>query len=258
MQGRGMPRSESVRPIMKISIFLLAVSSVTAYAGDTTISRMLDEKLNTAQRNNACFELGGTHSPEAIAAWARALENSVVRACAARNLREAGAVEKLRSALESSDSEIRATAARELGALAKPELIEPLALAARDPNLMVATNAIEGLSYYKDRSVLPYLLNLSESGGMVAAMALSRAVQFQDPSVVAVARRLMTSKDVTLRLAALRAIGDLGDSSDLPALRTLAAKAENVTSGGRGFGLVPSLDLSHAAQNAIRQIESRS
>jgi hypothetical protein len=43
----------------------------------------------------------------------------------------------------------------------------------------------------------------------------------------------------------------------LPALRELAAKAERAAPAGRGFGLVPAIDLSRAAQNAIRQIESR-
>ena len=88
-------------------------------------------------------------------------------------------------------------------------------------------------------------------------MALSRAVEIADPRVLPVARRMMATKDVPLRLAALRAIGDLGNSSDFPALRVLAAKAENATPGGRGFGLMPALDLSRAAQNAIRQIEQR-
>jgi hypothetical protein len=67
----------------------------------------------------------------------------------------------------------------------------------------------------------------------------------------------MGARDVPLRLAALRAIGDLGDVSDLPGLMELAAKAESATSTGRGFGLVPALDLSRAAQNAILQIEAR-
>ena len=91
----------------------------------------------------------------------------------------------------------------------------------------------------------------------MGTLALSRAVQFQDPGVLAVARRLLASKDVTMRLIALRAIADLGNNSDLPALRGLAAKAEQVAPNGRGFGLMPALDLSRAAQNAIRQIESR-
>jgi HEAT repeat protein len=242
---------------MKTTILILTLATCTAYAQDRPVERMLDEKRNVSQRNDACYELRDVRSSEAISALARALESPAVRACAARALREAGAVEQLNAALREPDPDIRAVAARELGLLARPELIEPLAREARDTNLMVATNALEGLSQYQDARVLPYLLNLAENGGLVAAMALSRAVQFNDPSVLAVARRLMAAKDIPLRLAALRAIGDLGDSSDLPLLRELAARAESVSAGGRGFGLVPSLDISRAAQNAIRQIESR-
>jgi hypothetical protein len=84
-----------------------------------------------------------------------------------------------------------------------------------------------------------------------------RAVEFADTGVLPVARLMMATKDVPLRLAPLRAIGDLGNPSDLPTLRTLAAKAESATPSGRGFGLMPALDLSRAAQNAIHQIEQR-
>jgi len=242
---------------MKITILVFGLACLAAHAQDSPSARMLDPKLNVAQRNNACYELRGSGSPEAIAAMARALEAPDVRACAARNLREAGAVDELKTALTASDPEMRAAAARELGALGRPELIEPLAQAARDPNLIVATNALEGLSQYQDASVLPALLSLAEGGGPVAAMALSRAVEFNDPGVLSVARKLMATRDVTLRLAALRAIADFGDSADLPALHELAAKAERAAPSGRGFGLVPAIDLSRAAQNAIRQIEGR-
>jgi len=240
------------------TLFSLLLLCFALHAQETNISRMLDAKLNISQRNDACYALRDARSPEVLAAFVHALASPAVRACAARNLREAGAVDQLKSALAGSDPEVRATAVRELGAMAKPELMELLAETARDPNLMIATNAFQGLSYYQDRAVLPYLLNLADKGGLVAAMALSRAVQFADPSVLTVARRVMSTKDVSLRLAALRAIGDLGDSSDLPALRQLAAKAESAAPAGRGFGLVPPLDLSRAAQNAIRQILSRS
>jgi HEAT repeat protein len=244
---------------MKLCIPLFWMISVGLRADDAVISRMLDDKLNVAERNDACYALREDHSPEAVAGFARALDRPAVRACAARNLRAAGAVEQLKTALAGSDPEIRMIAARELGALMRPELMDLLAQIARDPNLMVATNALQGLSYYQDAAVLPYLLSLAESGGMVAAQALSRAMQFGGPHVLAVSRRLLlATKDVPLRLAALRAIGDLGDTSDIPALRELAAKGETAAPAGRGFGLVPSLDLSRAAQNAIRQIESRS
>jgi len=242
---------------MKTAILIITAASLTLSAQDSPASRMLDLKLNIAQRNDACYELRGARSPEIIAALAHGLKSPLVRACAARNLREAGAVDELKTALAGDDPEVRAAAARELGAAAKPELMALLAQTARDPNLIVASNAFEGLTFYQDHGVLPYLLDLAAAGGPVAAMALSRAVEFADPSVLPVARRMMATKDVPLRLAALRAIGDLGNSSDLPALRVLAAKAENATPGGRGFGLIPALDLSRAAQNAIHQIEQR-
>jgi len=242
---------------MKSSILIFTFASLGLYGQDARISRMLDDQLNVAQRNDACYELQGARSAEAIAAMSRALDVPTLRSCAARNLREAGAVDDLKRALAGSDPEIRAVAARELGALARPELMEMLFQTARDSNLVVATSAFEGLTNYQDPAVLPHLLDLADGGGLVAAMALSRAVQFHDARVLPVARRMEDSKDVPLRLAALRAIGDLGDASDLPALQKLAAKAENVVANGRGFGLVPALDLSRAAQNAIRQIESR-
>lgn len=243
--------------ILVLSGACLSIACLTLSAQDSPASRMLDPKLNIAQRNDACYELRGARSPEVIAALAHALEIPLVRACAARNLREAGDIDELKTALAGDDPEVRAAAARELGALAKPELLDLLARTARDPNLLVASNAFEGLSFYQDLGVLPYLLNLAAGGGPVAAMALSRAVEFADPGVLPVARRIMATKDVPLRLAALRAIGDLGNASDLPALRALAAKAENAVPGTRGFGLMPALDLSRAAQNAIRQIEQR-
>jgi HEAT repeat protein len=243
--------------MMRFAVLILTVISFSLHAEDTPVSRMLDDKLTVAQRNDACFELRVVHSTVVTTALKLALAEPVVRSCAARNLRESGAVDELKAALADNDPEIRAVAARELGMLARPELVEPLAQMARDPNLLVAINSLEALAQYQDRSALPYLLSLAESGGLVGAMALSRAVQFQEPAVLAVARQLMKARDVPLRLAALRAIGDLGDASDLPGLKELAAKAESATSTGRGFGLVPALDLSRAAQNALRQIERR-
>ena len=242
---------------MKTAILVFSAACLASPAQDGSAARMLDPKLNVAQRNNACYELRGAASPESIAALARALETPNVRSCAARNLREAGAVDELKTALAASDPDVRAAAARELGALSRPDLIESLTGTARDPNLIVATNALEGLAQYQDPGVLQALFGLAEAGGPVAAMALSRAVQFGDPGVLTVARKLMATRDVTLRLAALRAIGDFGDAVDLPALRELAARSERAAPAGRGFGLVPAIDLSRAAQNAIRQIESR-
>jgi hypothetical protein len=244
---------------MKYIIFLFASLSMCAQSGQDAarITRMLDGKLNVSQRNDACFELRGAKSREVIDAMFRALDSSPVLACAVRNLREAGAVEELKKALAGDEPEIRAVAARELGALMLPEMLPVLTQVARDPNLAVATGAFHGLAQYQDRAVLPYLLELVPASGIVGTMALNRAIAFQDPSIVAVARRMLKTSDPPMHLVALRAIGELGDDSDLPKLTELAAKSEQLMAGGRGFGFAPAVDLSMAARNAIRMIERR-
>ncbi len=241
---------------MKYTIFLVTALSLCAQ-DDARIARLLDGKWSASRRNDACFELRGVKSKPVVDAMYRALESPPVLACAARNLREAGAVEELKKALAGDEPEIRAVAARELGALLLPEMLPVLAQAARDPNLSVATGAFQGLAQYQDRTVLPYLLDLVPASGIVGTMALNRAIQFQDPAIVAVARRMLKTSDPPMHLVALRAIGELGDASDLPKLTELAAKSQPLMAGGRGFGFAPAVDLSMAARNAIRMIEKR-
>ena len=72
------------------------------------------------------------------------------------------------------------------------------------------------------------------------------------------ARRFLAGKDVGGRLAALGALADFGDGTDLPALRELAKENEEMTAGGRGFGLMPSISLGRAAKTAVVKIEARS
>jgi hypothetical protein len=114
-----------------------------------------------------------------------------------------------------------------------------------------------GLGQYHDRAVLPYLLDLAASGGAMGVAALSRAAQFDEPATLPVARKLLSSKDPAGKLIALLVVGDCGDAGDLPKLRELAAKSEPVGTRGRGFGLMPALDVSRAAKNAIESIQKR-
>src|SRR6476660_6422637 len=109
---------------MRIALLIVTLGSFSIHAEDARASRMLDEKLTVAQRNDACFELRVVHSPAVTAALKSALADQAVRSCAARNLRESGAVDELKAELRNSDPEIRAVAARELGMLARPELVE--------------------------------------------------------------------------------------------------------------------------------------
>ena len=239
---------------MKRFYVLLLCSA--AWAATDPAGRMLDDKLTAAQRNNACLALRGDHSPEAIGAMRGALASDAVRTCAARNLREAGAVEELKSALAAPQPEVRAVAARELGAFEKPELIPLLVKAAHDPSMLVATNAVMGLGQYHERAVLPDLLALAAGGGAAGAAALSRAAQIDEPAALPEARRLLAGNDIAAKLIAMVIVGDCGDQSDLAGLREIAAKNQSLSSG-RGFGLLPSLNLGRAARNAIEAIEKR-
>ena len=219
---------------------------------------MMDPNLTVAQRNEACYELRGVPAPEVAAAMRRALADSTVRACAGTNLRTAGAIEALKNALGDEDFQVRALAARELGRFEDPELLPLLTAAARDPQLLVAANAIEGLASYRDPVVVPYLLEIARGGGLIGTSALSRALLFHDPRTLEVARRLLEHNDVSDKLAAMRALGEMGDATDVPPLREIAEKETSMISAkGRGFGLMPAISLSRAAQTAIEQIEAR-
>lgn len=222
------------------------------------IATMQDTSLTVAQRNDACYELRGVTAPEAIQAMRAALRDSKVRPCAGLNLRAANAIDELKDALKDDDFEVRALAARQLGSFEKPELLPLIAAAARDPQLIVGANAVEGLANYRDPAVLPYLLDLAKLGGIVGTAALNRALEFHDGRVVDAARALIDHPDVSDKLAGMRALALLGDASDLPRLREIARKeTELVASQNRGFGLMPAISVSRAAQTTIEAIEKR-
>jgi len=240
---------------MKI-VFAVAAAALPMLAG--SFETFTDNSLNYTQRNTACFALRGNKEPETIAAMREALDNSNLQSCAGTNLRVAGAVSELLSALEQDkDPTARAVAARELGTLQKPEYLAPLRKAAEDRDVLVASNAIEGLMRYEDRSSAPQLRQISMLGGVMTALALDILIDWHDTQVASIGRALMTHKEPGDELVGIRAVGLTGDSSDLPALRTLEKDDTMLGAGRRGFGLMPAVSISHAARTAIQNIERR-
>ncbi|HLJ16726.1 MAG TPA: HEAT repeat domain-containing protein [Bryobacteraceae bacterium] len=239
------------------TIVYLAMGIAAAGAPDP-VTRMNDQAVTVAQRNDACFALRGNTSAETIAALRQALNDAKLRACAGENLRVAGAVDALRGALSDEDAEVRALAARELGTFQKPELLEALARMTRDPQLLVSSNALEALFEYPAPIAQPYLVDLANRGGLVGQMALERLAQSGDLEAAAIARRLVTKRDIGNMLAGMRVLGELGDTSDLPALEIIARKdTEEISPKGRGFGLMPAISLSRAARTAMAAIQAR-
>jgi HEAT repeat protein len=222
------------------------------------IATMLDPAATVAQRNDACFALRGNTSSEAVQALEKALADKVVRTCAARDLREAHAVDALITALAGTDPDIRIAAARELGELHDARSLEPLGSAALDTNMMVASSAISALGAYSGKSAMPHLLRAAVQPSVAGLTALEEAARLHDPAVLPIARNILVKGDIAAQVVALTVLADFGDASDLPRLRELAAASDPVYSRGRGFGFMPPIDLGRAAQNSIAKITARS
>ncbi len=211
-----------------------------------------------ATKADDCFALRGDRSPEAVAYMSRALEDPDIRSCAAENLRVIEAVEPLSRALTSKNPETRAAAARVLGTFRRNELIGQLAAVAADENLLAASNGFAALANYDAPAVIPALDQLARKGGMIGDLALDRLLKLDSSSALAAARDLLQHGTIADRLYALRIIGERGDSSDLPALKKIAAEnTEKLESPSRGFGFMPAINLSRAANTAIESIRSR-
>lgn len=227
---------------------------MTAAAIALLVAAMMDDTATIAQRNDACYALRGQRSAEVVSALQGALAAKSVRACAARDLREAGAVDALVAALSSSDADTQMAAARELAELRDPRALEPLGRVALSDNVLLASSAISALGAYDPKTALPYLLRAAGQSSVSSIAALEQAARSRHPAVLALARRLLDKGEVAAQVIALAIIADLGDAADLPKLRELAAHSDPVYSRGRGFGFMPPIDVARAAQTAIDKI----
>jgi HEAT repeat protein len=230
---------------------------MTAAAIALLIATMMDDKGSVAQRNDACYALRGQRSAELISALKGALADKAVRVCAARDLREAGAVDALLEGLAGSNADTQIAAARELGELHDPRALEALGSVALNDNVLLASSAVSALGAYEGKTALPYLLRAAGQSSVSGVTALELAARSQDPAVLALARHVLEKGDIAAQVIALAIIADLGDAGDLPKLRELAAHSDPVYSRGRGFGFMPPIDLARAAQTAIGKIAAR-
>ena len=238
---------------MKSLLMLLIAAPL--FAG--SLENFTDVSLNSTQRNTACLALRGDKSEEAVEAMRAALTNINLQACAAANLRVAGAETILAEALESTEPSARAVAARELGVLQKPQYLMALRKAAGDADLLVASNAVEGLMRYTDHSSAPQLREIALMGGVITSLAMNALLDWRDSEALNIGRKLMANRDPGDQLIGIRTVGHMGDASDLAALRELMKNDTQMGQGSRGFGLMPAISIARAAKTATQSIEER-
>ena len=239
---------------------LIMLAAVCAAAADlpALLERASDTRLTSAQRNDACFALRGQADPTVRARMVELLADESLRACAARNLQEVRAADELARAAADARPDVRAVAVDALGRLQDPARISELLAAARDQNALVSMAGLQALSRLPQPEALEALLQLARTNDPAGLMALEAALHFRSPRVLARARQLLAEPGIPSRLTALRIIGELGDSSDVAALQALMPRDEEMTSGPRGFGLMPPISIARLARAAITRIESRS
>jgi HEAT repeat protein len=241
---------------MRVAALLVIAMALPLSAGD--LENFTDNSMNYTQRNSACLALRGNKRPEVVAAMRSALDNASLQACAAANLRLASADAELLDALQHDQNPAaRAAAARELGEMRQQEYLTALRKAADDRDPLVSSNAVEGLLRYDDHSSTPQLREIALVGGMASTLAINILIDWHDAEVASIGRKLMAHANPGDQMAGIRAVGLAGDASDLPRLREFQKNETAMGPGSRGFGLMPAISLSRAANTAIQNLEKR-
>jgi hypothetical protein len=94
-------------------------------------------------------------------------------------------------------------------------------------------------------------------GGVMTSLAVNALTDWRDADVLPIGRKLMTHRDPGDQLAGIRAVGLMGDPSDLASLRDLMKNDEKIGQGSRGFGLMPAISIGRAARTAAENITQR-
>jgi len=227
--------------------------ALLATAPNPNLARLKDPAATPAQRNDACLALSGN---EAIPHLEEVLENADVRSCAAVRLRQLGAAPSLVRALQNGSADVRARVAYELGVMRHPSAVDPLILAARDPDPLVSSSALNALLGFDDARVLPLVIELARRQGVSSLAAAHSLARFRDPAVLPVFCELLRSKDPLLRIAAIGGLGEIGDSHSLRRLEPLLKELDDLRPN-TGLGFYPSINMARAAAVAIARIRAR-
>ena len=183
------------------------------------------------EREAAARQLGTfpPHQSEPLLKKALSDHSPVVQAAALDAVARAGAVGlegEVVARLNASRAPVRAAAASVLGRLHARGALEPLMIALSDPSAEVRIASIEALGRIRDgRSALALASMLSDPRREVVAVAIEELARFKaDPNVVYTILDKTHDTSITIKSAAVEALGELKDLRATPALVNLIHK----------------------------------
>lgn len=201
--------------------------------GDPLIVNLLQDK-DPALRLGAARVLGLIAQPDGIDPLTRASKDSdhdVRRAAVAAlgSIKDPKTVAPLLDALKDSYWFVRSDAAEALGRQHDPRAIDPLLDAVKDSDSTVessAENAVVIIVSSAKPAPDVFVNRLNDPNEKVATICAVSLVILKDPRAVPVLIKLSASSDLQIRLHAVKALGETGDSSALPTLRLLLKDAD--------------------------------
>ena len=222
---------------------------------DTMVARMNDHAALPAARNEACAQLA---LAEAIPALEEAVADEVVRPCAAGQLRRLGDYAALLRIAQRGAPGARAQALYELGEMKRPEALDTLAPAAKDSDPLVSAGGLNALLQFDDARVLPAVLEIASRQGVSSLIAVNSLGRFHAPTVLPVLYTLLSSRDPLLRVAAIGALGEVGNRESIAKLQPVLGEGNDLRPAASiGIGLFPPVNMARAARVAIDRIRTR-
>jgi len=210
--------------------------------GDTVIADTLKDK-DAMIRTGAVRVLGLEGKPDAIPALVTASKDDdkdVRRAAvsALGTIKDPSTIDPLIAALKDQNWFVRSEAASSLGLQKDPRAIKPLLDAVTDTDTTVessAESALLDLSRTQGVSAEEFAARLNDLNPKIQMISGVCLAFMHDPRAVPVLTKLTASPDLTLRLEALKGLGESGDPAYIPLLQqTLKDTDVNV----RGWSII--------------------
>ena len=230
---------------------------LAGHPGDPTVPDMLHDK-DPKIRAGAVRVLGLVGKPESIPPLAGATKDEdqdVRRAAVAAlgTIKNPAAVDPLLAALKDSYWFVRSEAATSLGLEHDPRAIKPLIDTVADADSNVESSAESALLQLCQTTGTPpdqFVSRLGDSNPKIVMVSAICLVLLKDPRAVPVLTTLTASSDLTIRLEALKGLGETGDPSVLPTLRQSLTDPDVNVKGWSIIGLGKLKD--HASLTALQ------